>query len=82
MGSALVGSTLEVNGSGKHSSLLQHSIDYSPKKFYVTGPCMLQKSFIFEGVYSQNVLQNSINQSKGQCYKTFYGRKLRLFIIS
>jgi hypothetical protein len=73
MGSALVGSSLEVNGSGKHSSLLQHSNDYSRKKFYITGPCMLEKSFIFGCIFTKR-LTNFYHQSKGQCYKTFYGR--------
>ncbi len=40
VGSSLASNYLtrvEVNGSGKHSSLLGYSNNYSPKKFYSTG---------------------------------------------
>ncbi len=32
--------------------------------------------------YEINVCRESVCYSVGQCYKTFYGRKLQLFIIS
>ncbi len=30
----------------------------------------------------RNIRQKALWLTRGQCYKTFYGRKLRLFIIS
>jgi hypothetical protein len=34
---------VEVNGSGKHPSLLLHGNNYGHEKFYSTGPSMLNK---------------------------------------
>ncbi len=61
-GSTLLGSShackyktwVEVNGSGKHSSLLQYDSNYCPKKFYSTYPC----SLYYEGSLQIQLIPN------------------------
>jgi hypothetical protein len=46
---------------------------------FVEARSLIRTLTIFHQLQIRNVLQH---MPQGQCYKTFYGRKLRLFIIS
>jgi hypothetical protein len=59
-----------------------------PRKRRVSGPASTRKSSLEPSISGLDKSDErldggmSFDEARGQCYKTFYGRKLRLFIIS
>jgi hypothetical protein len=52
---------VEVNGNGKHSSLLQFGNNYSRKKFYSAGTWLMKKVF-FQNIQKNHLLRNSFSK--------------------